>query len=199
LHKLSTSFVLGFHGCDKFVADALINGERFHASENDYDWLGWGVYFWEANPARGLEFAGALQKRRAGQPNAINEPCVIGAVIDLGFCLDLMTSTGIAAVKAAHENLKSFFQTLRKPMPENTHGTDLLLRKLDCAVINHLHELRESAGLAKFDSVRGVFIEGDPIYDKGAFYEKTHIQICVCNPLCIKGVFRVAESDLAIA
>jgi hypothetical protein len=27
-----------------------------------------------------------------------------GAVIDLGFCLDLISSTGIEAVKAAHED-----------------------------------------------------------------------------------------------
>ncbi|MBV8184798.1 MAG: hypothetical protein JOY76_08930 [Hyphomicrobiales bacterium] len=199
MHKLSTSFVLGFHGCDKSIADVLIDGEEFHASENDHDWLGWGIYFWEANPARGLEFAHALQKRRVGKPNAIKEPYVVGAVIDMGFCLDLMTSTGIAAVKAAHESLKTFFQTLDKPMLENTHGSDLLLRKRDCAVINHLHALRESAGLPKFDSVRGVFIEGDPIYNKSGFFEKTHIQVCVCNPACIKGIFRVTASDLAAA
>ena len=34
----------------------------------------------------------------------VTNPAVIGAVIDLGFCLDLISSTGIEAVKAAHED-----------------------------------------------------------------------------------------------
>jgi hypothetical protein len=50
LHKLSSSFVLGYHGCDRAVAEKLIAGAPFITSENDYDWLGSGIYFWEANP-----------------------------------------------------------------------------------------------------------------------------------------------------
>jgi hypothetical protein len=41
------------------------------------------------------------------------------------------------------------------------------------------------------DAVKGGFIEGGQIYPQASFYEKTHIQVCVCNPECIKGVFRV--------
>jgi hypothetical protein len=35
----------------------LLAGTAFKPSNNDYDWLGPGIYFWEANPLRGLEFA----------------------------------------------------------------------------------------------------------------------------------------------
>jgi hypothetical protein len=49
---LTTSFILGYHGCDADVATRLIEGEPFKASENDYDWLGPGIYFWESNPQR---------------------------------------------------------------------------------------------------------------------------------------------------
>jgi hypothetical protein len=48
LHRLSSSFVLGFHGCDQSVADDLLNGKDFVPSANDWDWLGSGIYFWEA-------------------------------------------------------------------------------------------------------------------------------------------------------
>jgi hypothetical protein len=41
-----------------------------------------------------------------------------------------------------------------------------------------------------------VFIEGAPIYEGSGFFEKTHIQIAVCNPDCIKGVFRVPDAQL---
>jgi hypothetical protein len=42
-----------------------------------------------------------------------------------------------------------------------------------------------------FDTVKGIFQEGAPIYQEAGFREKTHIQICVRDPECIKGVFRV--------
>jgi len=43
LHRLSTTFVLGYHGCDGDVAEKLIAGEPFEPSDNDYDWLGHGI------------------------------------------------------------------------------------------------------------------------------------------------------------
>jgi hypothetical protein len=45
LHRLTTSFVLAYHGCDKSVADELLRDEKFRNSENAYDWLRSGVYF----------------------------------------------------------------------------------------------------------------------------------------------------------
>ena len=42
------NLVLGFHGCSKDTFDAVIqNGQHLKKSENDYDWLGNGIYFWE--------------------------------------------------------------------------------------------------------------------------------------------------------
>lgn len=54
MHALSASFILGYHGCDEAVAEKVLAGEDFKPSDNDYDWLGSGIYFWEANPQRGL-------------------------------------------------------------------------------------------------------------------------------------------------
>lgn len=50
MHRLSANFVLGYHGCDQSVADQVLAGNPFRKSDNDYDWLGPGTYFWEANP-----------------------------------------------------------------------------------------------------------------------------------------------------
>jgi hypothetical protein len=84
-------------------------------------------------------------------------------------------------------------------MPRNRGGADALLRELDCAVINHLHQVRASARtpLQPFDSVKGVFLEGGQIYEGSGFFSKTHIQICIRNLACIKGVFRVPEDHLS--
>ncbi|MFP5226230.1 MAG: hypothetical protein ACLGXA_01275 [Acidobacteriota bacterium] len=174
------------------MGEALLSGEDFKPSENDYDWLGSGIYFWETNPRRGLDWAMELQKRKA----KVTDPFVVGAVVDLGFCLDLISSNGTEAVKLAWQSLHANMERSARPLPSNAGGVDLLLRRLDCAVINHLHKVREVRQLQPFDSVRGVFIEGPAIYDGAGFREKTHIQICVRSPERIKGVFRVRSQDL---
>jgi hypothetical protein len=56
-------------------------GTPFKPSDNKYDWLGQGIYFWEANPLRGLEFATEAAKR---EPSRIKEAFVIGAIINWG-------------------------------------------------------------------------------------------------------------------
>lgn len=193
MHRLSSSFVLGYHGCDRQVAEKILSGVDFNPSQNDYDWLGSGIYFWEANPVRGLEFAQELKGLSRGPK--IAEPAVVGAVIDLGLCLDLTTAAGVQHVRSAHRRLVEITDKAGFLLPTNSN--DLLRRNLDCAVIRLLHGVREEAGEPAIDTVRGVFLEGAPIYDGSGFYAKTHIQISVRNPHCIKGVFRVPKHQLA--
>lgn len=55
MYRILPHFVLGYHGCDETVAQAVIAGHaRLRPSENSYDWLGHGMYFWENNPARAM-------------------------------------------------------------------------------------------------------------------------------------------------
>lgn len=162
-------------------------GNDFRPSDNDHDWLGPGIYFWEANPKRGLEFAHELKSVKRGPK--IETPAVIGAVIDLGLCLDLTTSAGVQQVSDAYRGFRRLSKEAGWPLP--TNNADSMRRNLDCALIRFLHKVRDDAGEPPIDSIKGVFIEGGPIYPESGFHDKTHIQICVCNPDCIKGVFRV--------
>lgn len=188
---LSHGLVLGYHGCDQTTADRLLSGQPFRASENDYDWLGHGVYFWQHNPRRGLSFAQELATHPT-RASTIRTPAVVGAVINLGLCLDLMTEQGLQMVAESYLALEALFAADRAlGMPEN--APNLLRRNLDCAVINNLHRIR---GDAPFDTVRGVFEEGAPLYPSSGFRQKTHIQIAVRQPACILGVFRVPQSHL---
>lgn len=150
MERLSYGFVLGYHGCDREIGESLINGARFKASDNDFDWLGPGVYFWEANPVRGIEYAAESMKRKGSK---IKEPFVVGAVIDLGICLDLTTSLGIQIVKRGFESLSRLNEEARTPMPANT--ADRLRRRLDCAVVRRVHAIFEEEKFAPFDSIRG--------------------------------------------
>jgi hypothetical protein len=170
---------------------AIVGGRDFKPSNNDYDWLGPGIYFWEANPSRGLEFAEEASKRKSTQ---ISKPFVIGAVIELGLCLDLTTSSGLDWVRIAYKSLVEVSRAAVLALPINSK--DNLRRNLDCAVVRRLHTLLQAQKQPSIDTIKGVFTEGEPAYPGAGFREKTHIQIAVLNARCIKGVFRVPQEQL---
>ena len=173
-----------------------MRGERFISSTNDYDWLGHGIYFWESNPQRGLDFARERAGRRRGHAK-VTDPAVVGAVIDLGLCLDLTTTAGIDRVKLAFSALVNIVGRAEPPRPLPENSKDGLRRNLDCAVVNTLHDILRASGEPPFDTVKGIFIEGGSAYPGSGFHEKTHIQICVRDPRSIKGVFRVPQDHLS--
>jgi hypothetical protein len=155
--------------------------------------LGHGIYFWENNPQRAFEWAVELEKR-----GKIKEPAVIGAVIDLGYCLNLLESNSIQLLKQGYEILCKSHENSNKAMPINRqigNSIDLLLRDLDCAVIKTIHGFLEVSKEKPYDSVRGMFMEGPEIYPNSGFREKSHIQICVINTNCIKGYFLPLKKD----
>lgn len=94
-------------------------------------------------------------------------------------------------VKAAYESLTALYAASGKALPANTTAPkdrrrkDKVLRKLDCAVLNH-PIVNDDKG---FDTVRGLFVEGDPVYEGAEIYEKTHAEISVRNPRRIRGLF----------
>jgi hypothetical protein len=41
----------------------------------------------------------------------------------------------------------------------------------------------------EYQTVRGVFREGEPAFDGSMIYRETHVQVAVVDPSCILGVF----------
>lgn len=192
IYQRSPQMVLGFHGCDKDVAEKIINSHEEHLreSKNSYDWLGNGIYFWLNDPQRAYEWACQAKKRN---PTLIKEPYVIGAVIDLGMCLNFCERQAVLLLQKSYDELNAAFEPmgidhteLRNKNPDE--GGFNLIRPLDCAVINHVHNLVEKKGIY-YDTVYGFFQEGTDAYEGAGVKEKTHIQICVRNKDCIKGYF----------
>jgi hypothetical protein len=190
LSRLATSFVLGYHGCDEAVARrAVLEGVDLLHSDHDYDWLGPGAYFWESDPVRAREWAD--EKVSAGR---YTKAAVVGAVIDLGNCLDLVSRADIELLRWAYGSFVETQTHAGLSIPENRKSkssadTDWLLRFLDCAVIKHLHNLMQDAEKPAFDTVRGMFVEGGRAFAGSGIYRKSHVQIAVRNPACIKGLF----------
>lgn len=72
--------VLGFHGCDREVAEAVLCGkDEVRVSNNAHDWLGSGAYFWENNPSRALAWATFLAANPKAGRGKISQPSVPGS------------------------------------------------------------------------------------------------------------------------
>jgi hypothetical protein len=181
-----SNFVLGYHGCSVETARKLLGGSAFLPAENSYDWLGHGIYSWESDAVRAFQWA-------SQHNSGVHEPSLVGAVVDLGNCLDLTTQSGVQAVRAAYQSLSEIHERAGEPMPRNG-GQKKGQRDLDCAVINHLHRARKKITPdTPYQSVRALFVEGEMLYENAGFYDRTHVQLCVIDPNQILGIFRVPE------
>lgn len=183
--------IVGYHGCDKTVAMKVLQAEEhLKPSDNNFDWLGKGVYFWEHAPRRALQFAREQKGRQK-----IDNPMVLGAYINLGRCFDLTDIEHTEQLTAAFERLSAAFDATGTELPENKAASgddhDLLLRYRDCAVLNwYMKRLDKKSGNSyAYQTVRGVFQEGNEAFDGSKIMKKSHIQIAVRDPACIIGYF----------
>ncbi len=197
MYSSRSNLIIGFHGCDESVVQELLTKpKKVKISEKPFDWLGHGFYVWENNYDRALQWAKDKEKK-----GKIKKASVIGVVFTLDYCLDLIDSEFINVLTQYYELMEKDFKTLGNTLPKNKdvkedEHKDLLIRELDCAVIEYLHnQIKEevnqnkTSSLKEFDSTRGVFIEGGPAYPGAGIQKKSHIQICIRNMNCIKGFF----------
>lgn len=201
MYDVKPNLIFGFHGCDVQVRDSLLkNPDIIKISKAPHDWLGHGMYFWENNIDRAMKWA--IDKKERG---AIKSPAVIGAILNLGNCCDFLDSYYIEMLKDSYRLMSISHKEDGISLPlnkdaRNDKNGDKLLRELDCAVIEFMHnEIIKDAeqelsthGFIKdmpFDSTRSVFTEGAPAYEGAGIYDKNHIQICIRNMNCIKGFF----------
>lgn len=95
IYLADPGLIIGFHGCDQEVCDAIITGsQQMKMSNNSWDWLGDSIYFWQNNYERAWPYA----QNPPGKPK-INKPAVLGAVFCLGHCLDLTDQSSLDIVK----------------------------------------------------------------------------------------------------
>ena len=201
MYDVKPNLIIGFHGCEASVRDALLkNPNEIKISQKPFDWLGHGLYFWENNYERALQWAQDKQDR-----GAIKEPAVIGAALYLGYCGDFLDRKYIQLLSAYFDIMKDRYKKSGKELPENRDLTrdpykDKIMRHLDCAAIEFMHaeifdQVRKDVqekGFSDykiFDTTRGVFTEGGPAFPGSGLFEKSHIQVCVRNPNCIQGFF----------
>jgi hypothetical protein len=121
--------VIAYHGCEADTAERILAGEPFRPSKNDFDWLGHGVYFWE----RGLDRAWRWAQRRSA--NAGTTPAVVGAIIQLGSCFDLLDTRATDELARWAALFADEVREAGMALPLNAGTTpDLRLRRLDRAI-----------------------------------------------------------------
>lgn len=201
MYDIKPNLIYGFHGCDESVRTRLLNQpDEIIFSKEKYDWLGHGMYFWENNYERALQWA--QEKKMRG---TIKQPAVIGATLFLGHCCDFLDATYIRLLKTYFDLMVPMYTAMGKNIPQNKdlphdRHKDKILRELDCTVIEFMHaaiyyKKQTDVGIKGFsehkvfDSTRGIFIEGGPVFAGAGILEKSHVQICIRNPNCIKGFF----------
>ena len=180
--------VIGYHGCHKDFAQRLVRGgvsaEEWKMSQNDYDWLGNGIYFWEHAPGRAKQWA----EERYGTDGA-----VVATEVQLRRCLDLADTAFTSLLRQSFEGTIRLYQAEGWTLPKNG-GREFKLRRLDRLVVDRLTTATDGPDGVHFQTVRCPFEEGDPVYDGGMIKTQSHIQIAVRDRDCIPGrVYQVNE------
>ncbi len=174
--------ILGYHGCSAEVARRVVLRElSLRPSANQHDWLGKGVYFWAHDPIRAGEWALAQGSLHGATTQ------VLGAIIELGSCLNLAERTSVEHVAEAYSSLRLMLEAEGRldELPRNKGGR----RSLDYCVMEALHALRADRGLDPYDTVIGYFGEGAPIYEGAELRHQNHLQLCVRRPGAVIGFF----------
>jgi hypothetical protein len=198
-----------YHGCDITTRDDLVSGRLKHLtqSNNQYDWLGPGAYFFEGDVERALMFAQAAhrypEKRYTAKPVATPAAVgAVGAVLQVQRWLDMTTQAGIKEFSSAYQVFAAGRSAEGKPVPKNRAAndtdTDVIYRALDNAVFTWLHHARESHNppLPPFQAVRAAFHQGETVAPTSGFHANTHIQIALRDNDCVIGWFLPAGARL---
>lgn len=177
--------IIAYHGCDESIAKQVFDkDEPLAPEEKDYHWLGQGIYFWEHGAERAYDWA--CENRE--------NPAVIGAIIHLGNCFDLLDLQNTQILSEAWPRFQQAKAAAGEPIPhneapKNNPNREKLLHRRDCAVINWTIEQLEQADTPQYDSVRGVFQESEPVFEDSEIRLKSHIQSPSGIPLAFWAIF----------
>lgn len=180
--------LLGFFVSEQDHIDDLLRGRRaFGAQDVSAGWLGRGVYFW----INGLEHAReqSAQDQVAGR---LTHADVLAALIEPANCLDLTDFGHHADVDAGFRDLAKLAQAARAPLPRNLGGGHQGSgQHLDCAVLEHLHQMRSLFGFAPYDTVLGARDDGAPAFPGSAIHQNARVQLAVRDTNAIISLYPV--------
>jgi hypothetical protein len=159
----------------------------FDASANRFDWLGHGIYFYEAAPRHALNYA---SKHAPGD----GVPCVLEASIDLTGCLDFHD---LPAQEEYERECARYAATMRPSAGILASLQTDLLHPFDCRILNYMYANLEQRGIT-VPSVRSSFPGSRPAWQdpddedaRSRITVGTRVEILVRDPAAIIGLPRI--------
>ncbi len=161
--------IVAYHGTTVADADKLVNGEDFKNSDKSHEWLGEGVYFWEYAPKQAWWWTKDHKKN--------SRPAVVGAMIRLGNCLDLLDPENVRWLKRVYDDIIPKWGAAKLPIPKNMRSR----KNLDCAILNWIYSQSDTTE-TPIETSRGVYVPTDSakrVWTGSWIYDEAHIQVCV--------------------
>jgi hypothetical protein len=177
---------VGYHGTRLSTALEIVTRRGgFRRSQNEDDWLGHGIYFWEYAPQQALWWA---ERRRKQQ--SWDEPiAIVAAMIRLGFCFDLLDPYNVKYLRRIHDEYLELEKIAGRVPPDNANNH----KYLDCAVFQYAYAAIDAASTGRqVDSARAVYVpkgKGSRVWKRSWISYDAHIQICIRNEACILGAW----------
>lgn len=149
--------------------------EDFRPSENDWEWLGHGVYFWQDAPERAFAWAREWHGRK-GYKGPI---AVVAARIQLLDYIDLLDQAGMRLVT-------DYASALQKKVADEVRllSNEYPMHRLDCEFFNSITTMLLSEGI-EVRGYRAACVEGEPITHGSPIYDRSHVQLAVIDQTTI--------------
>ncbi len=138
-------------------------------SQNPWDWLGDGVYFWQDAPHRARSWGEEWARKSPDDQLA-----VIRAKLTLEDCIDLLDTEWMDVIRDFAKAFASLHRRQATELKNRAGGR----HDLDAAFFNFLVESLGRQGVA-VRSIRAALAEGEPILEGSPIRLKSHVQIAI--------------------
>lgn len=168
-------------------------------STNNHDWLGKGIYFWQAAPIRAW-----MWKRFYARPTLTADELVVlelRLTVNPADCLDLLDIRWAKLISLVGRTVPEGWRvsdidekTIQRRLRRNARVSRADQHFLDCEAINQVCDTLEHRRHVRIKLVRAAFQHMDRHYPYSAFREGDHVQVAIRDPAIIRiGELRVVE------
>lgn len=180
--------IRALHATTQDIATTILQ-EGFKNSQNSYDWLGSGIYFFQEAP--NFAYHWATQDRKEGQ---LDDVALIAADIDVTGFIDLLDYEWGGTLKDTYRSLDEQgdpdFRKVQERQQEFVLGSDKRQGHwLDRYVLEASVTMLEANDIY-ITGIRSAFWEGSRLYPKSHLMDRQHIQIAVREVSAIKNLWR---------